>query len=85
MEGCFHCDTNRKGDRSVEARGDLRIRSDECLQLEEAAAVRMSSPCRTECWHRLRGAGNLRGGLIQGWRGTGERHTLANLCEPSGF
>jgi hypothetical protein len=24
-------------------------------------------------------------GWIQGWRGTGERHTLATFCEPSGF
>jgi hypothetical protein len=24
-------------------------------------------------------------GWIQGWRGTAERHTLANFCEPSGF
>jgi hypothetical protein len=27
----------------------------------------------------------VRGGSILGWRGTGDRHTPATFCEPSGF
>jgi hypothetical protein len=59
--------------------------SDERLHLEEVPAFRMSSP------KRIRGnsgtAFGVQGiaGWIQGWRGTGERHTLATFCEPSGF
>jgi hypothetical protein len=53
--------------------------SDERLHLEEVPAFRISSgQVGMRFWHRLRGAGNLRG-WIQGWRGTGERHTLATL------
>jgi hypothetical protein len=58
---------------------------DERLHLEEVLAFRIGSgQVGIGFWHRLRGAGDLRG-WVQGWRGTGERHTLATFCEPSGF
>jgi hypothetical protein len=64
--------------------------SDETLHLEEVPAFRMSSPkFRLPKYLELVLApppGCVEfAGWIQGWRGTGERHTLATFCEPSGF
>jgi hypothetical protein len=59
--------------------------ADKRLHLEEVPAFRMSSPKWIGANSGTASGVREFAGWIQGWRGTGERHTLATLCEPSGF